>query len=248
MKFKEVTKDDLDHFWAKSLGGREEDLNFNESKIVVRQEKTDYNQNRDEGEIDIFQQNNRRIISCSAEIEDKLRKHEAELLEVDITEKSIENIGLKVSELLGPAFLSFTTKRSFDRAESSNCGELTQEDAEDLEKLKQESDKEEIENSIGESKIGNQPLFGKFNDEELVAVSSYAVWDQVIGFPDVFVKKEFRGNGYGKQVVSASTEAIIENDLIPVYRTLEKWSSSVGLAKSLGYTKYATTYLIKLRE
>lgn len=239
---------ELDRFWGKSLGCREEDLNFNESKIVIRTEETDYNKDRTEEEIDIFQRNGNRIVSCSTEVEDKLRKHESELLEVDITEKKIENIGLKVSQLLGPAFLSFTTKRSFDRAESSNCRELKRPDAEDLEKLKQESDKEEIENSIGESKIGNQPLFGKFNDNELVAVSSYEVWDQVIGFPDVFVKKGFRGNGYGKQVVSASTEAIIENDLIPVYRTLEKWSSSVGLAKSLGYTKYATTYLIKLRE
>lgn len=239
---------ELERFWAKSLGCREEDLNFNESKIVVRTEETDYNKDRTEEEIDIFQRNGHKIVSCSTEIEDKLRKHESDLLEADITEKNIENIGLKVSELLGPAFLSFTTKRDFDKAESSNCRELTQEDAKELEKLKQESDEEEIENSIGDAEIGDSPVFGKFVGEDVVAVSSYAVWNGTVGFPDVFVKDEFRGRGYGKQVVSKSTEDILENDLIPVYRTLEKWSSSVGLAKSLGYTRYATTYLLKLEK
>ena len=239
---------ELDHFWAKSLGCREEDLNFNESKIVVRTEETDYNKDRTEEEIDIFQRNGNRIVSCSGEIEDKLRKHESELLETDITEKNIENIGLEVSELLGPAFLSFTTKGDFAKVESRKCRELKQEDADELEKLKQDSDEEEIENSIGETEIGDSPVFGKFLDEELVAVSSYAVWNSTVGFPDVFVREEFRGQGYGKQVVSKSTENILENDLVPVYRTLEKWSSSVGLAKSLGYQKYATTYLLKLKE
>lgn len=148
--------------------------------------------------------------------------------------------------MLGPAFLSYTTNEKFNKAESSNCRELTQEDSEELEKLKQESDKEEIENSIGEAEIGDSPVFGKFVDEELVAVSSYRIWDSKIGFPTVFVKEEFRGRGYGKEVVSKSTENILQNDLIPVYRTVEKWSSSVGLAKSLGYEKYASTYLIKL--
>lgn len=117
-----------------------------------------------------------------------------------------------------------------------------------MKKLKQESDEEEIENSINDTKVGSSPVFGRFVNGELVAVSSYKVWNSTIGFPDVFVKQKFRGNGYGKQVVSKSTERILENELIPVYRTLEKWSSSVGLAKSLGYQKYATTYLLELKK
>ncbi|WP_414837077.1 hypothetical protein [Candidatus Nanohalococcus occultus] len=238
----------LDHFWAKSLGCTEQDLNFKESKIVVRTEETDYNRDRSKTEIDIFEHQDSRIVSCSSALEEKLRKHKNTILNEDITLSNLENTGLEIKELLGPAFLSHTTEEKFRNTKAPNCRQLTQKDSKKLEQLKQRSDEEEIENSIGDAKIQNCPVFGKFIDKELVAVSSYQVWDQTIGFPDVFVKEEFRGNSYGKQVVSKSTEHILENDLIPVYRTLEKWHSSVGLAKVLGYTKYATTYLLKLEE
>lgn len=239
---------ELDRFWAKSLGCREQDLNFNESKIVVRTEETDYNKNRAQKEIDIFQRKENTILSCSKEAENKLRKHEAELLDSSLAEEEIEKNGLKIKEMLGPAFLSYTKEEKFNKTESKNCRRLGQKDIEDLEELKHQADTKEIENSIGDSEIGEGPVFGKFADDNLVAVSSYSVWDQTIGFSNVFVKEEYRGKGYGKQVVSKSTKHILENNLIPVYRTLEKWSSSVRLAKSLGYTKYATTYLIKLKK
>lgn len=43
----------LNHFWAETLGCREEDLKFTESKIVVRTEQTDYNKDRTEEQIHI---------------------------------------------------------------------------------------------------------------------------------------------------------------------------------------------------
>lgn len=239
---------DLDNFWARSLGCTEQDLNFNESKIVIREEETDYNRDRSKSEIDIFERKGNRIVSCSSELEEKLREQKNTILDEDITLSDLENTGLEIEDLLGSAFLSHTTEEKFRKAETPNCRELKQKDDEKLEQLKQESDEEEIENSIGEAKIQNRPVFGKFVDGELVAVSSYQVWDGTVGFPDVFVKQEFRGNSYGKQVVSKSTEHILNKELIPVYRKLEKWKSSVGLAKSLGYTKYASTYLLKLEE
>ncbi|MFB6100657.1 MAG: GNAT family N-acetyltransferase [Candidatus Nanohalobium sp.] len=64
----------------------------------------------------------------------------------------------------------------------------------------------------------------------------------------VFVSEEYRGEGFGKEVVSKAAGDALEKDLIPCYRTLEKWRNSVNLAKSLGFEKYATTYLLKLAE
>lgn len=100
---------DLDRFWAKSLGCKKRDLKFKESKIVVRTEETDYNDDRTKAEIDIFQREDNRIISCSREVEDRLRRHEPDLLNADIKQKKLEEIGLEVEKLLGPAFLSYTT-------------------------------------------------------------------------------------------------------------------------------------------
>lgn len=238
----------IDSFWAKTLGCTEQDLDFNKSKVVVKEEETDYNKDRNKAQIDIFERKSNRIVSCYNELEEKLREHKETLFNEEITQSNLENTGLEIEEFLGPAFLSYTTEDLFKDAETPNCRQLTQKDREKLDELKQESDDEEIDNSIGDTEIQDRPIFGKFIEDELVAVSSYIVWDQIIGFPDVFVKEDFRGNGYGRQVVSKSTEHILEKNLIPVYRTLEKWNYSVKLAKSLGYTKYATTYLIQLKE
>lgn len=236
----------LDSFWAKSLGCEKEDLKFGKSKMVVRTEETDYNRDRTEKEIDIFEKDGRRIISCSEEVEPRLREKRREIFETDMAVEEFNLTSLKIKELLGPAFLSCTSEKDFNRVKTENCRKLNHEDSSMLQRLKHESDKDEIQNSIDNSQLEDSVIFGKFLENELVAVSSYAVWDNTIGFPDVFVKDEFRGKGYGKEVVSESTNHVLENDLIPVYRTLEKWDSSVGLAKSLGYRKYATTYLLKL--
>jgi len=66
---------DLDSFWAKTLGCMEKDLDFNESKIVVKQEETDYNRDRNKKQIDIFEREANRIVSCSKEFGKNLEKY-----------------------------------------------------------------------------------------------------------------------------------------------------------------------------
>jgi len=233
----------LDKFWAESLGCRKKDLKFKQSKIVSKKDETDYNKDRSENEIDIFIRDNTKIVSCSKKTLPKLEK---QILEIEISKKNLEDIGLTVKNLLGPAFLSYNTKEHFKKVDTENCRKLNKNDKKLLEELKQEADSEEISNSIEDYAIEQYNIFGKFMDEELVAVSSYETWNNTVGFPGVFVKKDYRGNGYGKEIVSGSTENILEKDLIPAYRTLQRWKSSVQLAKSLGYQEYATTYLVKL--
>jgi hypothetical protein len=43
-------------------------------------------------------------------------------------------------------------------------------------------------------------------------------------------------------------EAAFERNLLPEYRTIEHWPSSVGLAKHLGFEKVAWSILVQLPE
>jgi hypothetical protein len=132
----------LDSFWAKSLGCDEEDLKFGKSKIVVRTEETDYNRDRTEKEIDIFEKDGNRIISCSEEVETRLREKRRELFDTDMSVEELDLTGLELKELLGPAFLSYTSEKDFNRVKTENCRKLNQKDSSMLQRLKHESDKD----------------------------------------------------------------------------------------------------------
>ena len=244
---KQENLDKIHCFWAKSLGGPKQKVENPQSGIYTRKEPTDYTSQHNERKVDIFLKEDAEIISCDEKYLSEVRKLEGNLSGLDMSESSLEEAGLQIDEILGPAFLSFTDSESFQPEERSSCRKLNESDEEKLEELKSNSDEEEIENSISDYEVSDN-LFGKFEDGELVAVSGYEIWDNEIAFLVVFVSENYRGKGFGKEIVSEAVEHSLKNNLIPFYRTLEEWSSSVDLAKNLGFEKYATTYLIELKE
>ncbi len=50
---------------------------------------------------------------------------------------------------------------------------------------------------------------------------------------------EYQGRGYGKAVISAMTEEILNIGRIPIYRCSSKNEASIRLTKAIGYEKYA---------
>jgi predicted GNAT family acetyltransferase len=65
-------------------------------------------------------------------------------------------------------------------------------------------------------------------------------------FVGILTHPEYRGQGYGKAVVSAMTEYGIGSGGVLAYRTLSSNNPSVGIARSLGYQEYATTLAVRL--
>lgn len=244
---KEETREIVSQFWADSLGCERKTLKDPGNGVYVRNVQTDYNSDHGERDVDIFFRKNQILVSCSKEVESRIAGLE-NLGELGISEPGLEKAGLDIEELLGPAFLAYADESIFEPVSSRNVRRLTLEDEPDLEVLRQKADSVEIDDSIADKAPEKDILFGKFVDGDLVAVSDYEVWDRKIAFISVFVAEDCRGNGFGKEVVSRASEDALENGLIPSYRTLEKWPASVNLATSLGFEKYATTYLVKLKE
>jgi GNAT superfamily N-acetyltransferase len=236
----------INRFFAKTLGCTDDFLKDSESDIFIRRETTGYNEDHGKNGVNIFLRNDEKIVSCHPSILGEVQSLEKFLPDLEVSKTSLEEKGLRVEEFHGPAFLGFVDEENFQLVES-DARKLGEVDAEQVSKLKEKGDEEEVQNSIEDFDPEEYEGFGKFVDGRLVALSSHQKWGDDIAFISVFVSPEFRGKGFGKQVVSEASEAALGENLIPCYRTLEKWKSSVNLAKNLGFEKYATTYLVRLR-
>jgi predicted GNAT family acetyltransferase len=81
----------------------------------------------------------------------------------------------------------------------------------------------------------------------LVAVAGYTVWGDVIAHIAVITHPQYRGQGYGRAVVSRLTEEVLRQGLVPQYRTLEANQPSMAIARTLGFAYYATTVAVRLK-
>jgi GNAT superfamily N-acetyltransferase len=237
----------INRFLAENLGCPDNFLENPESEIFVRRETTMYNEGHGKNGVDIFVRNGEKILSCHSDFLGEVQRLEKFLPELEVSKASFEGKGLKVEEFHGPAFLGFVDEQSFQPVES-DARKLDEKDLEQVSGLKEKGNDEEIQNSIEDFHPEEDIGFGKFVDGRLVALSSFQKWGDDIAFISVFVSQEFRGKGFGKEMVSRACEKALNEGLIPCYRTLEEWESSVNLAKILGFEKYAITYLVKLEE
>jgi GNAT superfamily N-acetyltransferase len=80
----------------------------------------------------------------------------------------------------------------------------------------------------------------------LVAVAGYTLWGKEVAHVGVVTHPEYRGQGYGKAAVAALTLYAGGRGLIMQYRALESNPASIGIAVSLGYRPYASTYSVRL--
>lgn len=241
---KKENAEKINRFFSRTLGCPEDFMENPESDIFLREETTEWNEGHGKNSVDIFVRNEDKIVSCRPDALAEVQKLERFLPDLEVSETSLEEKGLEVEEVHGPAFLGFIDEENFHPVRS-DTRRISEEDAEQVSELKNQGDENEIEDSIGYFDLDDRG-FGKFIDGDLAALASYREWSGDFAFISVYVSPKFRMKGFGKEVVSQVSEAALDENLIPCYRTLEKWKSSVSLAKSLGFEKYASTYLIKL--
>lgn len=53
--------------------------------------------------------------------------------------------------------------------------------------------------------------------------------------------------GYGKTVLSATTQAVIEQNKVPVYMTSDRNAASAGTAHAVGYREYGWDFRVRIR-
>ena len=119
---------------------------------------------------------------------------------------------------------------------------LTEEDAGKLAKLCSTCTEEEVDNAYVET--GHDIVLGYFDGEELAAAASTLDWG---AFYDVGVitHKDYRKQGLGKSVVYELCREIFKIKKIPLYRCEVSLFSSLGVARSLGFSQLKNTYYME---
>ena len=86
---------------------------------------------------------------------------------------------------------------------------------------------------------------GVFRGDALAALASYKLWGDRIAHIAIVTHPAHRGGGLGKAAVSAMSRVALERGLVAQYRTLCANTPSMGIARALGFQRYATTLSIR---
>jgi GNAT superfamily N-acetyltransferase len=151
-------------------------------------------------------------------------------------------LGRSVERVLGPQFVGYVDSGTFRAVDAADVRRLadTPADREALAAFHEACP----EGSERASRF-DAGCAVRFRDGRLVAAAAVGVEHGVAGV-SVLVRPDCRGAGHGKAVVSTVVADALERGLVPEYRTLDAWPASVGLARSLGFRRYATSRLALL--
>lgn len=148
-----------------------------------------------------------------------------------------------VKDVLGPQFVGYCDRTTFDPVErDARTIEPSQ-----LRPLREACPENEWTRSGIQLTSQDQPTFAVLADEKPVAASQIISAHGVAGFATI-THPAHRNRGHGKSVVSRAMKTAFQQNLLPEYRTVEYWSSSVALAENLGFEQVARSILVQLSE
>lgn len=156
------------------------------------------------------------------------------------------SIGLPVDKIIGPAFIGYADRRSFQPAKESAAELLRKEDGGQVAALRAACDPADWEH--GGRELGENPAIGCFTRSELVALAGYEIWTGGIAHISIVTHPLYRRQGYGRAAVSRVTKIALDRGLVPQYRTLDGNAPSIKIASTLGFTRYATTMTVRLHS
>jgi len=151
----------------------------------------------------------------------------------------------RIERIVGPAFIGYGLE-GLHLEDSVRARVLTLEDAPALEQLRASCSGEEWEHG-GSERAGTGALFGAYDTTELVSVASYQVWGENIAHIAIATNPVRRGRGFGKAAVSLAAQRALQAGLIPQYRTLCTNTSSLAIARHLGFIEYGFSVAVRLR-
>jgi GNAT superfamily N-acetyltransferase len=154
-------------------------------------------------------------------------------------------VSCPIEQVIGPAFVGYTNRANFRPIPAGGAHVLGQQDITALEDLRGACS--ELEWEHGGSQLGDRPVIGEYSGDQLVAVAGYQLWGGEIAHIYVITHPRHRRKGYGKSVVSRITDEVLNQGLVPQYQTLEDNVSSMAIARSLGFERYATTVAVRFR-
>jgi len=146
------------------------------------------------------------------------------------------------AEAIGPAYLGYADRSDFRPIAATSIRLLTPDDDPVLRAFAVAVGPIAWEHSgLGDDA---QPIVGCWNTDLLVAAAGYRVWGDAMAHIGVTTHPAFRGQGYGKAVVSGIGQHALAHGYVLQYRTLRANNPSLRIAAALGFQDYGTTLFI----
>ena len=231
----------VDAYWAGYFGCTAADLNGKDTKVFTHAALGTF-----DGAL-VFRRKDACVVSVPATTPDiersKLRAAKpAESFNAAFLAKTFVISGDKVT---GPAWVGVADKGSF-KPVKSEARLLTSKDEAAMRELAEGCG----ETAWKQSKIAadRQTNFGLFAGGKLVAASGYLNMGGLLAYIGVIAHPGHRGKGYARMVASFCMASALENNLFPMWRTLDAHEAAVKLAGTLGFEKYASTLDVQLTE
>jgi len=155
-----------------------------------------------------------------------------------------DRIPARIERMVGPAFIGYADATTLQPYHSSAVRLLTERDAGAYTVLRDACPAIDWEH--GGSAFGEQRLVGAFVDDQLAALAGCERWGTQIAHIAVVTHPAYRGRGYGKGVVSVLSETVLQDGLIPQYRTLRSNTASMSIVAELGFVAYADSMAVLL--
>lgn len=161
----------------------------------------------------------------------------------EVVREALSNRPETVTRVHGPAVLGYVDSRAFTPTDG-DARLLDDGDEAAFERLRDRVPDPEW--ARASPRFRPARTAGLFRDGELAAVATLG--DPPFGDVGVVVDEEFRGKGYGQQVVSRVVAAAFDRGepVVPRYRTPETESASLALAAALGFERWASETVVVL--
>jgi GNAT superfamily N-acetyltransferase len=155
-----------------------------------------------------------------------------------------EVFGTAVDRVIGPAWLGYADAGDFTPAPTMGTRPLTDQDLPALRRLAEACGPTAWEH--GGIRPGSSAVFGCHAGGTLAAAGMLEPWGARLLHVGIVTHPAHRGRGYGKAVVGAMTAHGLAAGKVVQYRTLEANLASVGIARALGFQRFARTLAVRL--
>jgi GNAT superfamily N-acetyltransferase len=152
--------------------------------------------------------------------------------------------GAAVDQVIGPAWLGYADTSDIRPAPTLGTRLLTNQDLAELQRLAAACGPVAWEHSGIDP--ARPPVFGCFAGNKLAAAGMLERWGDRLLQVGIVTHPGYRGRGYGKAVVSAMSAHGLATGGVLQYRTLQANLPSVGIARALGFQRFALTLAVRL--
>jgi GNAT superfamily N-acetyltransferase len=153
--------------------------------------------------------------------------------------------GDAVDRIIGPAFRSVADGTDFQPVVPRGTRLLGPDDDAALHRLAEAAGEEAWEHSG--IHVDRPPNFGCYMRGDLTSAGMLLAASKRLRNVGILTHPAYRGQGYGRAVVSFMTAYALERGGIGHYQTLLANTPSVAIARSLGYQQYATALAVRLK-